>query len=92
MSSIHKVLEACSCSPPLCHVERAKFLHNQLISGIPYPQLGGKRIRQSKDLIRFKIGRDWRLLYQRKGRDLVPYCLITRQQFEQILKRRCGQR
>jgi hypothetical protein len=88
MSAIQEVLEACSCPPPHCHAERVKSLHDQLISGIPYPQLCGKRIRQSKDLIRFKIGRDWRLLYQRMGNELVPYRLITRQQFEQILKRR----
>lgn len=88
MPSIQKVIKDCPCQPPRCHLEKVRVLHQQLLSGIPYPHLGGKRIRQNREIIRFKIGRNWRLLYLRKAEGIEPYCLITRQKFEQILMRR----
>jgi hypothetical protein len=55
---------------------------------IPYTLLGGKKIRRSPGLIRFKIGRDHRLICKQTDSDLVPYKLVTRQAFERELVRR----
>lgn len=92
MSTLQQVLNSCPWRVPPCHIRKAEQLHQQLTCGIPYTRLGGKRIRQNRNLVRFKIGRDWRLLYRRKSCGAMePYLLIIRQQFEQTLMRRCSQ-
>lgn len=89
MQSFHKVLLDCPHPLPSCHRDRVQRLHQNLFDGTPYTALGGSRINQYPDLIRFKIGRSLRLIYRRVNNQLVPYCLISRQNFEKTLKRRC---
>ena len=88
MISLQQVLSKCPHQVPDCHIQRAMELHQQLTEGASFNRLGGKRIKQSPHIIRFKIGRGWRLLYLEQGPRLVPYCLIARQRFEQTIKRR----
>ncbi|MBS9725030.1 hypothetical protein [Stutzerimonas stutzeri] len=47
-----------------------------------------KRVRCREGLLRFKIGSDWRLLYQVAAKGYVPCTLVSRQCFERELKRR----
>jgi hypothetical protein len=70
------------------HLDRVQKLHRQLMDGTPAASLGGCRVKQSRNIIRFKIGRDWRLLYRKQGESFVPYRLVSRQSFEQVIKRR----
>lgn len=88
MTSLQQILSKCPHQVPDCHIQRAKELHQQLTEGTSFNRLGGKRIKQSPHIIRFKIGRDWRLLYLEQGPRLVPYCLIARQCFNQAINRR----
>ncbi|MBB5187098.1 hypothetical protein HNQ57_001361 [Zhongshania antarctica] len=88
MPSIHHILKNCPHEVPTRHLERAQKLHRQLMDGTPAANLGGCRVKQTPDIIRFKIGRDWRLLYRKYGALLQPYCLVSRQNFEHVIKRR----
>ena len=91
MNTLKKVLKTCKHQVPSCYLNKATELHHQLSSGIPFTALGGKRIHQYPHFIRFKIGRSWRMLYLITGKSLEPNCLISRQQLEITLKRRCKQ-
>lgn len=88
MSNIDSVIARCSQQVPVCHLEKSVEIDSLLQQGIPYTRLQGARIKQSPSLIRFKLGRNWRLLYSFKGMQYVPICLISRQNFENKIKRR----
>lgn len=88
MPTLQEVLNTSITQIPSCYLKKALAVDQQLASGTPYTQIGGKRIRQCRTFVRFKIGRGWRLVYLSKDGALEPFCLITRQQFEQLLKRR----
>lgn len=88
MQSLHNILKSCPHEVPIRHLDRVHRIHRQLMGGTPVASLGGCRVKQSHDLIRFKIGRDWRMLYRKQGESYVPYCLVSRQSFEQVIKRR----
>jgi len=88
MNSLQHILSKCRHQIPTCHIQQAIELHQQLADGASFHRLGGTRIKQSPHIIRFKIGRDWRLLYREQGHRLAPCCLIARQCFERTLKRR----
>lgn len=88
MQTLQDVLNTCSTQIPSCYLQKALELDKKLSGGMPYTQLGGRRIRHNRYPIRFKISRGLRLLYLRKGGVMEPYRLIARQQFEQTLMRR----
>ena len=88
MPSLHRILKNCPHEVPMRHLDRVQKLHRQLMDGTPAASLGGCRVKQSRNIIRFKIGRDWRLLYRKQGESFVPYRLVSRQSFEQVIKRR----
>lgn len=88
MPTLQNIINTCSNQVPPCHIQKIIEVDAQLVSGVPYTRLGGQRIHQCRAIVRFKIGRAWRLVYLFKGGVLKPYCLITRQQFDQFLKRR----
>jgi len=88
MQTLDKIFKNCSYQLASCYLEQANQLHHQLSLGITFNALGGKRIRQNTNIVRFKIGRKWRFLYLIKDRRLIPWCLISRQDFEKTLKRR----
>lgn len=88
MKSLEHILSNCPHQMRACHIERALALHLHLAEGKPYTSLGGKRLKQNSDFIRFKISRGLRLVYRDVDQCLVPHCLITRQCFERTIKRR----
>jgi hypothetical protein len=87
MQTIQNIINTCSHPVPHCHIQKIIALDAQLASGAPYTLIGGQRIHQCKVIVRFKIGRRWRLIYLLKGGAFEPYCLITRQKFDQLLRR-----
>lgn len=89
MKSLPKILSNSHYSIPQCHLTRALQLHQQLRHGVPYTYLGGVRLRQNPQLVRFKIGRNFRLLYKIVGLSIQPYQFISRQKFKKTIKRRC---
>ncbi len=88
MTSLESIISKCRHQIPECHIQQVFDLHSQLADGVSFHRLGGTRIKQSPHIIRFKIGRNWRLLYCEKGRRLEAYCFITRQCFDRTVKRR----
>jgi len=88
VKSIQEVLKSCDHQVPICYQKKVVCLHQKLCDGTPFTALGGKRIQKCRRIIRFKIGREFRLLYQKSESGLVPDILITRQRFESILKLR----
>ena len=88
MQTLQDVLNTCSTQVPSCYLQKALELDKKLSEGMPYTQLGGKRIRHDPNLICFKIGRGFRLLYLCARGVMEPYCLITCQQLQKILMRR----
>lgn len=73
---------------PCCYEQKARNIVSQLEQGVPYLLLGGIKVRKAAGLIRFKIGRDHRLICKQTDSGLVPYKLVTRQAFERELVRR----
>lgn len=89
MSAIQDLIRTCRQQITPCYKRKILEIDNALKKGTPYPLLGGKRIRCRGDLVRFKIGRDWRLVYREdRNKRLSPYRLTSRQRFEDSLKRR----
>lgn len=89
MQALLNVLRDCPHVIPTCHQTRIQQLHQQLYDGIPYATIGGCRLKQCPDFIRFKVGRKFRLIYREVDNQLIPYRLIPRESLDTLLKRRC---
>lgn len=87
MSTIEHLLANC---PHLgsCHREKAIEIDQALRAGIPFTALGGKRVRCRRELVRFRLGSEWRLLYLTEARGYTAHRLINRQSLTRELKRR----
>ncbi len=88
MQTIQSVLSECPHQVKLCHQKKALSIHQSLMSGIPFPALGGKHVRSRRGLLRFKLGSNWRLLYRLTNSGYAPCALVSRQAFDRELKRR----
>ena len=88
MHTIQAILSSCPHQVSACHKAKALDIDQALHTGIPFTALGGKRVRCREGLLRFKLGSDWRLLYQVVANGCVPCALVSRQCFERELKRR----
>ncbi|MEH6800031.1 MAG: hypothetical protein V7681_12105 [Halopseudomonas sabulinigri] len=88
MQTIQSVLSSCPHQIKPCHQVKALSIHQALMSGMPFPALGGKRVRSRKGLLRFKLGANWRLLYRVTTHGYAPCALVSRQAFDRELKRR----
>ncbi|GMQ55210.1 hypothetical protein [Halopseudomonas aestusnigri] len=87
MSNIDQVITSCPHQIAACHQSKAHEIDKALRAGVPYTALGGKRIRCSTNLLRFKLGTSLRLIYQRTEHGLRPRAVVTRQHLERELKR-----
>lgn len=85
---IQQCLSGSKISLPNCYVKRAVDIITRLESSEPFPRLGGIKIKRRKRLIRFKIGREYRLLVEQREKSFVPLLMTTRQDFERELRRR----
>ncbi len=88
MHTIHSILARCPHQVSTCHQAKAQSIDQALHAGTPFTALGGKRVRCREGLLRFKLGSDWRLLYQITATGYAPCALVSRQCFERELKRR----
>ncbi len=88
MHTIRSILSSCPHQVSACHQAKALGIDQALNSGTPFTALGGKRVRCREGLLRFKLGSDWRLLYQITATGYAPCALVSRQCFERELKRR----
>lgn len=88
MSNIFKVIARCNQQVPECHLRKALEIDSLLGRGVPFTRLQGAKIQQSQALIRFKLGREWRLVYINRGSRYEPLYLTSRQGFETKIKRR----
>lgn len=72
---------------PLVYKEKVRRLINSLELGTSFSTLGGKKIKSNEIFIRFRIGRNYRLLLKIKYpvRELV---LLERQNYESFFMRR----
>ncbi|MCF7483088.1 hypothetical protein L3V31_15340 [Vibrio sp. J1-1] len=97
-SKLHGKNLASSASDYVCHVNkkiwrdlpnshRQKTLSvvNSIADGTPFTVLGGKNIKSNPSLIRFRIGRSFRLILS-KGNNRLTFKLCRRQGYEQHLK------
>lgn len=71
-----------------CHVQRALSIFNALCNATPYPKLGGVKVKRRPHLIRFKLGRDYRLIIEKTLDGFELYQIMTRQRFQRELTRR----
>lgn len=85
---IHTLIATCPHQVSRCHQDKLLQLDHSLQHGIPFPTLGGKRLRCRPKLVRFKIGREWRVIYSITSAGPQVYSLVIRQCFERELKRR----
>lgn len=72
----------------MCHIRKIQAIQGALCEGVCFSQLGGVRVKRRPNLVRFKIGRDYRLIFKQSDAGLTPYKLVTRQAFERELVRR----
>jgi len=75
---------------PICYVNKAILLIELLKKHVSYKKLGGVKIKRRPELVRFKVGRNYRFIFKMKNGLLTPYSLITRQDFDREIKRRCS--
>ena len=78
MHTIQAILSSCPHQVSACHKAKALDIDQALHAGIPFTALGGKRVRCREGLLRFKLGSDWRLLYQVVADGYVPCALVSR--------------
>lgn len=88
MNTIQQLFNSTKYQIPTCHQQLAKDIDNQLNAGVSFKQLGGKKIRRCSGLVRFKIGRNFRLVYSLKAAKPVPVLIVSRQHFDKKIKRR----
>lgn len=88
MYRLQSIIARCQHQVSACHQSKAYEIHRALLAGTPFTRLGGKRVRCREGLLRFKLGSDWRLLYQITASGYMPCALVSRQCFERELKRR----
>lgn len=88
MHTIQSVLSSCPHHVNSCHQAKALGIDQALLAGTPFTALGGKRVRCREGLLRFKLGSEWRLLYQVTATGYAPCALVSRQCFDRELKRR----
>lgn len=88
MNTIQHVIQESKQQLPSCHIEHALEIDRLLHAGKSYQDLKGKKIRCNPSLIRFKIGRGFRLIYQFKNQQLHAFAIVSRQHFEKQIKRR----
>jgi len=82
------VIAHCPHQVHQCYVTKAHKLHEALLAKVCITLLGGVRLKRRPELIRFKLGREFRLIYRVSENGLVPVQLMTRQAFDRELKRR----
>lgn len=88
MRTIQSILANCHHQIGACHQAKALSIDQALQAGTPFTALGGKRVRCRNGMLRFKLGCEWRLLYQVSATGYTPCALVSRQCFERELKRR----
>lgn len=72
--------------------QRARLIHLFLAQGKNYNELGGKKLTCAPELIRFKLGRCWRLIYRKKKGTLCFEAVIPRKKLDQFLRHSCSSR
>ena len=88
MPSIEIIVESSECFLPAVYQTRAKSIDQQLKNGRSIKQLKGRKIRELKSHIRFKLGRNYRLVYFVSQEGYIPMVIVPRQQLEKWIKRR----
>jgi hypothetical protein len=86
--TLQLVIEHCPHHVHNCYVTKAHKLHKALLAKVCITLLGGVRLKRRPELIRFKLGREFRLIYRISQNGLEPVQLMTRQAFDRELKRR----
>ncbi|NQZ09706.1 MAG: hypothetical protein HRT35_21355 [Algicola sp.] len=71
------------------YYKRAAAIQSHLKLGTHYQDLGGRQLKCSHELIRFRLG-DYRLLFKRSAKGFMPEVLLHRKNLEKFLKRRRG--
>ena len=87
-SALRFVIERCPHQVHSCYVTKAHKLHEALLAKVCITLLGGVRLKRRPEFIRFKLGREFRLIYRISENGLMPIQLVTRQAFDRELKRR----
>ncbi|GAA5189566.1 hypothetical protein [Ferrimonas gelatinilytica] len=67
---------------------RVNNITQALIDGQNYHSLGGVRVRCNNNLIRFRLGRNWRLIFRQSPLGYEFLSVVSRQDFETEIKRR----
>lgn len=71
------------------YFSRTINLIDQLNEGVPHHSLGGCRLEQRKEFIRFKFG-CYRLILKFENSNFVVKTFIHRKNLESFIKRRCS--
>jgi hypothetical protein len=62
--ALQLVIEHCPHQVHECYVKKAYKIHEALLAKVCITFLGGIRLKRRPQLIRFKLGRDFRLIYR----------------------------
>ena len=101
VQALSAILLNCPHHIPACHIAKAYEIDAALSNNTPVTAVGGVRLKCRPKLVRFKLGREYRLIYRLVGSSkengadthgsagLLPIQVMTRQAFERELKRRC---
>lgn len=79
-----------NCYPQIVknrYFQRAVTIQSKLNNGESIQRIGGKRLRLTNGLIRFKLG-SYRLIFKREQQSYIPEHLLQRKNLIKFLKRR----
>lgn len=73
---------------PDAYISKAFSINEMLSNNIPFHQIGGKRIKQSPQYIRFRLGLHWRLIFRQSRLGFQPITIIPRENFETFINKK----
>ncbi|MDO6569012.1 hypothetical protein Q4561_18210 [Alteromonas sp. 1_MG-2023] len=87
MTTVNLLFSEQSTSECRRYLTKAKAIEEALNTGVQYSRFGGKKLKLSKNLVRFKLG-NYRLIFKYTPNGLIPESLIQRKHLSRFLKRR----
>lgn len=86
-ATIGSVLKRCSAEPNETVISEVKRIDNEIKAGASFQELQGCILKANKTYVRFKVGMEYRLIYQFTTDGFVPVQLLTRQKFDRWIRK-----
>ena len=72
---------------PTCHQQKALMICQQILSGIHYQKVGGKKLRCNPAIVSFPLGRRYRLVASYKSSQVRSMSVMTHEAYNNFYRR-----